>query len=188
MSDFCDDSVGRSAEINRIVESHGGPVLYGSSSGGYESGFLILEACRCYRLGLDLACILCAHACCERELAGILEWQLPVTPNAERWGLGRLIRAGRKRGWLDTGLAGKLEKFNENRRTLYHLQDFFAPTGLWRRATSNAGNPATKDDVARAVPGTLRQEALDGLDCAFAVRTIDVEREWAAPLAIDAER
>ena len=176
-----DDSASRSAEIDRIVESHGGPILYGTSSGGYENGLLILEACRCYRLGADLACILCAHACCERELAGILKWQLPATQRAERWGLGRLIRVGRERGWFDASLASKLDQLNENRRTLYHLQDFFAPTGLWQRATSNADNPATKDDVTTAVPGTLRQDAHDGLDCAFAVRTIEVEREWTAP-------
>lgn len=181
MSAADDDRLHRSSEIARIVESHGGPILYGTSSGGYENGFLILEACRCYRLGSDLACILCAHACCERELAGILKWQLPATPNAARWGLGRLIRVGRERDWFDNSLASKLDQLNENRRTLYHLQDFFAPTGLWKRAASNAHNPATKDDVAMAVPGTLRQDALNGLDCAFAVRTIEVEHEWTPP-------
>ncbi|MEZ0050818.1 hypothetical protein ABIA30_001816 [Mycobacterium sp. MAA66] len=181
MSTAHDDSARRSAEINLIVESHGGPVLYGRSAGGYENGFLILEACRCYRLGSDLACILCAHACCERELAGILKWQLPATPNAERWGLGRLIRVGRERDWFSADLASELDQLNENRRTLYHLQDFFAPTGLWERARSNADNPVTKDDVAMAVPGTLREDALRGLDCAFEVRTIEVERQWTAP-------
>ena len=168
----------RRAEVNQVVESHGGPKLYGTTAGGYENGFLIFEATRCYRLGADLACILCCHACCERELAGILKWQHPATPNAERWGLGRLVRAGKERDWFDADLASRLEQLNENRRTLYHLQDFGAPTGLWSRAVSNAHNAVTKDDVAEAIPGTLRQEALHALDCAFAVRTIEVERNW----------
>lgn len=76
--------IGR-AEVNRIVESLGGPVLYSRTAGGYENGFLIIEATRCYHLGTDLACIPCSHACCERELAGILKWQQPATPNTERW-------------------------------------------------------------------------------------------------------
>ncbi len=174
------DEQARLAEVNRIVESYG-PILYGSSAGGFENGFLIFEATRRYRLGADLACILCSHACCERELAVILQWQQPATPNAERWGLGRLIRTGRERDWFDADLASKLEQVNENRRRLYHLQDFNAPTSLWRRAIRTADNPVTKDDVAAAIPGTLRQDALDALDCAFAVRTVngvrkDVER------------
>lgn len=169
----------RRAEVNLIVESYGGPGLYGSSAGGYENGFLIIEATRCYHLGADLACILCAHACCERELAGTLKWQHPPTPNTERWGLGRLIRIGRERHWFDADLASRLDQLNENRRTLYHLQDFEAPTGLWRRAISRADNPVTKHDVAEAIPGTLRQDALEALNCAFAVRTIKVEREWS---------
>lgn len=168
----------RAAEIDQIVATYGGPTLYGWSSGGYESGFLITEAVRCYRLRADIACILCAHACCERELAGILKWQRPFPKNAERWGLGRLIGAGRERGWFGIDLASKLERVNENRRMLYHLQEFNAPTGLWQRAIQAGDRPATKDDVARAIPGTLRRDALDGLDCAFAVRTIEVEQDW----------
>lgn len=179
VSIFAADEPARSAEVNRVVELHGGPILYGQSAGGYENGLLILEAARCYRLGADLACILCSHACCERELAGILRWQQPATPNAERWGLGRLIRIGRERHWFNDELASRLEQVNENRRTLYHLQDFEAPTGLWRRAMERAENPVTKDDVADAIPGTLRQDALDALDCSFAVRTIEVERAWS---------
>jgi hypothetical protein len=178
MSTFTDEEPIRRAEVNRVVESLGGPVLYGGTAGGYENGFLIIEATRCYHLGADLACILCSHACCERELASILKWQQPATPNAERWGLGRLIRIGRERGWFDPDLASQLEQVNENRRTLYHLQDFEAPTGLWRRAISRANNPATKHDVADAVPDTLRQDALEALACAFAVRTIEIERQW----------
>lgn len=178
MSAFTDEEPIRRAEVNRIVESLGGPILYGLSAGGYENGFLILEATRCYRLGADLACILCAHACCERELAGILKWQEPATANAERWGLGRLIRVGRERGWFDADLAVRLEQVNESRRTVYHLQDFEAPTGLWKRAASRADNPVTKDEVAEAIPGTLRQDALEALACAFTVRTIEVERRW----------
>ena len=72
----------------------------------------------------------------------------------------------------------QLERVNENRRTLYHLQAFETPTGLWRRAISRADNPVTKDDVAQAIPGMLRQEALEALACAFTVRTIEVERRW----------
>ncbi len=108
MSTFTDEEPSRTAEVNRIVESLGGPILYGLSGGGYENGFLTLEATRCYRLGADLACILCSHACCERELAGILKWQEPATPNSERWGLGRLIRVGRERGWFDANVAVRL--------------------------------------------------------------------------------
>ncbi|WP_445167031.1 hypothetical protein ACTXG7_24915 [Mycolicibacterium sp. Dal123E01] len=178
MSAFTDEEPIRSAEVNRIVESLGGPVLYGQTAGGYENGFLIFEATRCYRLGADIACILCSHACCERELAGILKWQQPATPNSERWGLGRLIRIGKERDWFNADLASQLVQVNENRRTLYHLQDFEAPSGLWRRAISRADNPVTKDDVAEAIPGTLRQDALEALACAFAVRTIEVERDW----------
>lgn len=169
----------RASEIDRIVANYGGPILYGRSAGGYESGFLIAEAVRCYRLKADIACILCAHACCERELAGILKWQRPFPQNADRWGLGRLISTGRERQWFSMDLASKLERVNENRRTLYHLQEFNAPTGLWQRAIQAADNPATKDDVAEAIPGTLRRDALDGLDCAFALRTIEVEKDWA---------
>ncbi|AKK26064.1 hypothetical protein AB431_04395 [Mycobacterium sp. EPa45] len=168
----------RRAEVNLIVESLGGPALYGTSAGGYENSFLILEATRCYHFGADLACILCAHACCERELAGILRWQEPATLKSDRWGLGRLIRTGRERGWFDADLAVRLERVNENRRTLYHLQDLETPTGLWRRAISRADNPVTKDNVAQAIPGTIRQEALEALACAFTVRTIEVERRW----------
>ena len=96
MSTHTDEESIRRAEVNRIVEAYGDPILYGSSAGGYENGFLIIEATRCYRLGADLACILCSHACCERELAGTLKWQHPPIPNAERWGLGRLSALGEK--------------------------------------------------------------------------------------------
>ena len=179
MSTDADEASVRRDEVNQVVESYGGPILYGWSAGGYENGFLIIEATRCYHLGADLACILCAHACCERELAGTLKGQHPPIPNSERWGLGRLIRIGRERDWFDGNLASRLEQLNENRRTLYHLQDLEAPAGLWRRAISRADNPVTKYDVADAIPGTLRQDALQALDCAFAVRTIEVEREWS---------
>jgi hypothetical protein len=172
-----DDPV-RAVEIDRIVASYGGPILYGRSAGGYESGLLLSEAVRCYSLRADIACILCAHACCERELAGILKWQRPFPPNAERWGLGRLIGTGRERRWFSSDLATKLDRVNENRRTLYHLQEFNAPTGLWQRAIRAGNNPATKDNVAEAIPGTLRRDALEGLECAFAVRTIEVEQDW----------
>ena len=172
----------RAAEVDQIVASCGGPILYGHSSGGYEAGFLIAEAARCYRFGADIACILCAHACCERELAGILRWQKSYPQGAERWGLGRLIGAGQERNWFGMDLAVKLEQVNENRRTLYHLQDFGAQRGLWRRAMQTADGPAAKDDVARAIPGTLRRDALEALECAFVLRTIEVEKDWSPPL------
>jgi hypothetical protein len=80
---------------------------------------LLLESVRCYRSGADIACMLCAHASCERELAGILSWQVPATPNSNRWGLGRLRCVGRERNWFGADLELRLQSVNENRRTLY---------------------------------------------------------------------
>jgi hypothetical protein len=175
-----DGNSGRREEIEELVERYGGPWIYGSSAGGFESGLLLLESVRCYRSGADIACMLCAHASCERELAGILRWQVPAMPNSNRWGLGRLIRVGRERNWFGADLEFRLQSVNENRRTLYHLQDFNAPAGLWQRALSAAENPATKDDVGSAIPGTLRRDALEAIDAAFAVRTVEVERNWTS--------
>jgi len=99
-------------------------------------------------------------AACDAKLRA-----LGSGPAHTRWKRATLVRR-------------QLEQVNENRRTLYHLQDFEGPTGLWRRAISRADNPVTKHDVADAIPGTLGQDALEAFTCAFAVRTIEVERRW----------
>ena len=72
--------------------------------------------------------MLCAHASCERELAGILRWHVPAAPNSNRWGLGRLIRVGRERNWFGADLELRLQSVNENRRTLYPARAHRVPT------------------------------------------------------------
>jgi hypothetical protein len=63
------------------------PITFGLVAGGYESGLFLTESVGCYRNGLFLAALICAHATCERELAGRVAHRPAEVPKGwERWG------------------------------------------------------------------------------------------------------
>ena len=117
----------------------------------------------------------CAPTPAASELAGTLKWQHPATPNAERWGLGRLIRVGRERlVQCRPGVAPRAAR--ENRRTLSLTR--FRSTYRPLEACDSGRKSSNQTRRRRSDSRHTRQDAPDALDCAFAVRTIEVEREW----------
>jgi len=57
------------SEVGEVIRSFP-PITFGLVAGGFESSEFLAEAVACHQKGLFLAALTCAHATCERKLAG----------------------------------------------------------------------------------------------------------------------
>jgi hypothetical protein len=94
-----------------------------ATAGGDQAWWLVLEAEDAYIAGHFLAALVCAHAACERELAGRLGSRLePVPTGSDRWGLGRLVAHAEAEKMLPPELVQMLFAVNESRKLLAHYR------------------------------------------------------------------
>jgi hypothetical protein len=135
-----------------------GLMLVGGGPGG---AWLRLEAFRSYRAGLGTAALACAHAACERELAGWVETFGEEAPSNWRyWGLGQLTKFAKERETLPLEVISALFQLNEKRRILYHFHDDWAPESH----TSRAYGLRLRPDKSAWEPGMGRVLLDDGLE------------------------
>ncbi len=107
--------------------------------GGQEAGLLWQATVDAFVAGNWVATLLCAHATCERVLAGLVSLhELPghadPAPNGwESWGLGKLIGHVRRQGWIEPDVLDDVAALSERRK----------PFGHWRRPL-DAGTPGRR--------------------------------------------
>jgi hypothetical protein len=138
-------------------------------SGGAEVAWLYDESCRDYIDGAYFSTLLCAHAACERVLAGLLSFHREeLESDWLRWGLGRLISAARQRRIVDETILDDLRKLSEIRKVSAHFKPFLdTPTSVLRRA----------NDVLESYPDLDDEEAIDNIvrsDALFAIQIATV--------------
>jgi len=105
-------------------------------SGGEESLWLYREARWAYVEGLHLAALLCAHAACERVLAGCMVfYEDELDKGWRRWGLGPLVQEAFRRGLLDEPLRTSLARVNEIRKVSAHFKPPLHQDSLTARAS-----------------------------------------------------
>jgi hypothetical protein len=90
---------------------------------GVEPVWLYREACNSYINGMYLAALLCAHAACERVLAGcLLAYEESLPKGWRMWGLGKMIPVASERSLIDPPLKGRLEAISEPRKVSAHFK------------------------------------------------------------------
>lgn len=155
-------------DVMTLFARHG--IAVALVGGGHESGMLMAEAAGCYVHGLFAAALICAHASCERELAGHLAATEVVPAGAERWGLGRLLQYAKEHDWYSAQTLEGLARLNARRRDLYHLRSGPGMGELFRR-TYDQLPWRGKEHIAEDIERVLRAESFEGLDVALAVRS-----------------
>ena len=155
-------------DVAALVARYG--IAVGIVGGGHQSGMLMSEAFACYVRGLFVATLLCAHATCERELAGRVASLARPPAGADRWGLGRLLGYATEQRWYAAETLKELDRLNERRRDLYHLQGQPGMGELFRR-TYDKLSWRGKHHIAEDMYSVLRVEALESLNVALAVRS-----------------
>lgn len=158
-----------SADLDSVIREF--PLItLAVAAGGFESGQFLLEALACYEGGLYLASLTCAHATCERELAGRVAHAGAIAPEGwERWGLGRLIQHARTQAWHSASTLELLEAVNEKRKTVYHFRELDAEGGLFWRTYADTGWHGFRD-MRADLKEQLRMDALEAIRAALAVR------------------
>lgn len=134
-------------------------------SGGVEAMWLYNEAWHDYIDSAYFSAIICAHAACERELAGCLfPYREELGKRWLIWGLGNLIPAALERGIINEEISKDLSKLNEIRKVSAHFKpDHETPTSVQHRARGLfAAGPDS--DYERVLRGMVRSDAL------FAIR------------------
>ncbi len=112
----------RWSEVRRIQ------MLYDNGSGrmffgGTEVIWLYDEACHDYIDGSYFSALLCAHAACERELAGRLAACAEELPKGWMWwGLGKLVSHAVERNLTDSNIKDDLIKLTEIRKVAAHFK------------------------------------------------------------------
>lgn len=103
--------------------------------GGVEAVWLYEEACYSYVNRMYMAALLCAHASCERVLAGcLLSYEQHLPKGWGRWGLGLLTPAAFDFGLIDQSLKDALLHLSELRRVSAHFKPPLSPNSITRRA------------------------------------------------------
>jgi hypothetical protein len=130
-------------------------------SGGEEAIWLYDESWRDYIDGAYFFALICAHAACERELAGCL---FPYREELDRswlmWGLGKLIPAATEKGIIDDRTSEDLIRLNELRKVSAHFKVAHqTPTSVRQRALNifGSGQDADYDSVFNKM---IRSDAL----------------------------
>ncbi|MFG2021981.1 hypothetical protein [Actinomadura geliboluensis] len=128
--------------------------------GGAEVSWLYDEAERAFIDGLFLATLLCAHAACERALAGcLLRYEEELDRNWLRWGLGPLTKAAFERGLIDEQMKQDLQQVTELRKVSAHYKFPLEPNSVSRRAYEEFAETSTSSDED-ALDAVLRRDAL----------------------------
>jgi hypothetical protein len=105
------------------------------------------EAKLAYVQGVPFAALLCAHAACERALAGCMtpyESELPAS--WQRWGLGPLIAEAFKRGLIDQPLRDDLTSMNDVRRVTAHYKPPLEPKSIFARTIADSAADIQNDE------------------------------------------
>lgn len=134
-------------------------------SGGMEVIWLHHEAGWAYVEGLYLACLLCAHAACERVLAG---WLYAIRERLDkdwmRWGLGPLTKAAFAHGMIDAEMRDALVRVTESRKVSAHFKDWNEPNTVQARAL--ARGPVDDAAYEATMDAVLREDACQALTIA----------------------
>jgi hypothetical protein len=159
----------RLCEVLKIQEPYRyDPAWY--LSGGIEAIWLYTEAWRGYVNGAYFSALICAHAACERELAGCL---FPYRDELDRrwltWGLGKLVSASLERGIIDGNMSQELYKLNETRKVTAHFKvEHETPTSVQRRAMSLFATN-NDSDFENTLDDVIRSDALSAIRVATLV-------------------
>ncbi|WP_101395224.1 hypothetical protein [Phycicoccus duodecadis] len=132
--------------------------------GGLETMWLVHESALCLIRGQSLASLMCAHAACERHLAGILSISDDLPERWERWGLGRLMTTAADRGVITQELLSRLSALNEARKVSAHFKAPLHKSSLMARAQLAED---LEPDVERRLDAIAESDALEALDVAL---------------------
>jgi hypothetical protein len=132
--------------------------------GGAEADWLYEEACHSYVNGMYMAALLCAHASCERVLAGCLNWyEDRLKKGWTMWGLGRLVPTAFDLGLIDEPLKERLLQISELRKVSAHFKPPLTPNSVASRATHLfVQHPELETE--EGFDNVLRQDALKALE------------------------
>ncbi|WP_143626262.1 hypothetical protein [Streptomyces viridosporus] len=159
----------RSLEIDSLQQDFP-PETIGLVGGGHESAWFFVEAIGCYLHGFDAAALVCAHASCEREIAGRVNHLGANAPRGwERWGLGALLQYAATEGWYTASSQALLEEVNRKRREFYHFRSEWTADSIVMRTYQQLpwrGKDGAREDMAQV----LRADALQALRAAFILR------------------
>jgi len=128
-------------------------------SGGEETQLVWDAAIRAFLDGNWLASLLCCHAVCERELAGILSLSRARLNDAlakdwERLGMGGLLAEVRKHRLLPDNLIQSLLELVDSRKPYGHWRSAIHDDALLARAKREheaSGNPDRTELVQRLI-------------------------------------
>lgn len=169
---FLTDNDSRRRRANRWSEIRYIQMPYDSESGwlvsgGVEVAWLYDEACRGYINGSYFSALLCAHAACERALAGILStYRDELEKGWLTWGLGKLINAAKERKVVDDQTLKDLSRLSEIRKVSAHYKEYMdAPMSVHRRAIGILQNDPSLDDE-EVIDNIARLDALFGIELA----------------------
>jgi hypothetical protein len=101
--------------------------------GGAEVAWLYFESIECFIAGHDVATILCAHALCERALAGFLEIRNALKDRLWKAGLGPVSEAAHRAGFIDQELLDDLQIVTETRKGIAHFRPPLDPASVHMR-------------------------------------------------------
>ncbi len=177
----------RRAEIAAAIKAMDNVIGLGFTV-NVEDIYLLSDAVRCYRIGIDSGAIFCAHASCERDIAAMLEATGAAPAGSQRWGLGALVSYCAKSDLIPVELTENLNRLNEHRKTLYHYGHTDSETALRQQAyrlieeigsenlrldfQEERGYLGDNKELFRyAMDRVLRQNALLGLRTAFQLRS-----------------
>jgi hypothetical protein len=183
---FLVDNESRRRRANRWFEVRCVQAPYDRDSGwlvhgGVEAIWLYDEACRSYIDGAYFSALLCAHAACERVLAGYLNLHdEELDKNWLMWGLGKLMIAAEQRGIIDVGALNALDRLNQARKVSAHYKPFDTPTSVQRRAISALESYPDLDEDA-VIDNIARSDALFGIRVATSL----VRSNLRVPIMLD---
>jgi len=151
------------------------PITSGLTASGHESGILYTESLA-YLNGTFAAALVCAHASCERELAGWINWLGSDAPKGwDYWGLGKLTMYAVRGGGMPQAIADTLLDVSERRRLLSHYKSDAPPTSQWIRAL-NQLNFFDASDFQSAFTSVLAEDALLAIRACLLVRSVQLTR------------
>jgi len=145
--------------INTRIERALAGKTWAILSGGEETQLVWDAAIRAFLEGNWLASLLCCHAVCEREIAGILSVSRTklndyLPKNWERLGMGGLVALVKKHGMLPDVIITDLLELAESRKPYGHWRSTIHDDSLLARAQREyeiSGNPDRDELVQRLI-------------------------------------